>query len=81
MSAILYLLSNVLFLSCVSWQIDDGRADTLLKAILTFCNDNDLPLRNKLAGIGSDGAPVMIGGTSGLAKQLKESVSIVINNL
>ena len=67
-------------MSCVCWQIDDGRADTL-KAMLTFCNDNDLPMRKKLAGIGSDGAPVMIGGTRGLAKQLKESVSIVINNL
>lgn len=58
-------------------QVDDGKADTLLQAVLNFCQQHDLQLADKLAGIGSDGAPVMLGKKGGLAKLIQDSVSIM----
>ena len=54
--------------------MDNGKADTIRQSVVTFCDTNDIGLRNRLAGIGSDGASVMVGRHNGVAMQLKNQV-------
>ena len=51
-------------------HINDGKAETITKAILEYLEKNDIPL-STITGFGSDGANVMVGSTSGVATRLK----------
>ena len=57
----------------------DGKAKTITDSIKEYLKDNDLPL-NKMCGLGSDGAAVMVGVKGGVSALLKVDVSHLINN-
>ncbi|XP_069110144.1 zinc finger protein 862-like [Argopecten irradians] len=59
-------------------DLPDGKADTIMAALETFFRENELPL-NKLIGMGSDGASVMVGRKTGVATQLKTVNPELIN--
>ena len=56
----------------------NGTASTITDAILSYCHMKSLDI-NKLRGFASDGAPVMVGCRTGVAKQLKEASPSLIS--
>ncbi|XP_078000900.1 zinc finger protein 862-like [Glandiceps talaboti] len=77
-----YMVANgdtkVSFLGMI--EVPDGTASTLKNAVTTFADENGIQLTNRLAGFGSDGAAVMVGRKTGVAKQLKQVSSFMIGN-
>ena len=59
-------------------DLPDGKADTIMTALLTFLTEMEVPVR-KLAGLGSDGASVMVGRKTGVATQLRAINPELIN--
>jgi hypothetical protein len=56
----------------------DGRAETIEKALLQFCETAGIDIR-KVMGFGSDGAAVMIGRKSGVSTRLKVHNPLMVN--
>ncbi len=56
----------------------DGKAETIEKALLNFCDKKNIPI-TKIMGFGSDGASVMIGRVSGISTRLKKHNPLMIN--
>ena len=52
----------------------DGTAPSIVVAVCKLCDDLDLDMRNRLCGLGSDGASVMLGVRGGVSKRLKDKV-------
>ena len=51
-------------------HIQDGKAETIEKALISFLDETNIPISNVTA-FGSDGANVMVGRVSGVATRLK----------
>ena len=51
-------------------EVKDGKANTIVTAILEFLQENDLEMR-VVTGLGTDGAATMLGCREGVAVQLK----------
>ena len=58
--------------------LSDGRADTITAALLQCLSDNELPL-DRLCAFGSDGAKVMVGRNNGVAAQLRQRTTHLLN--
>lgn len=50
-------------------NVHNGKADSLVQALLQFFNDKEISI-TKCMGLGSDGAPVMLGRLNGVGAQL-----------
>lgn len=61
-------------------NIPDGTALTIVEAVTKFCDDWNLDINQKLCGLGSDGASVMLGRRGGVATLLKARVPFMIAN-
>lgn len=61
-------------------NIPDGTALTIVEAGTKFCDDWNLDINQKLCGLGSDGASVMLGRLGGVATLLKARVPFMIAN-
>ena len=61
---------------CLLLQLTDGKSTTIVTAATKFCEKHNLHvvIRSQLAGIGSDGANVMVGKANGVATTLKEVI-------
>lgn len=55
-------------------ELPDGTALTIVEAVCKLCEDLNLDMRNRLCGLGSDGASVMLGARGGVSKLLKDRV-------
>ena len=55
-------------------ELPDGTAPSIVAAVCKLCDDLDLDMRNRLCGLGSDGASVMLGVRGGVSKRLKDKV-------
>ena len=55
-------------------ELPDGTALTIVEAVCKLCEDLNLDIRNRLCGLGSDGASVMLGARGGVSKLLKDRV-------
>ncbi|PVD24738.1 hypothetical protein C0Q70_15223 [Pomacea canaliculata] len=52
-------------------EVKDGKADTITQAIMDFLHDVDVPLE-RVSGIGTDGAAVMVGRLNGVVVKLQK---------
>ncbi|PVD35505.1 hypothetical protein C0Q70_02468 [Pomacea canaliculata] len=52
-------------------EVKDGKADTIMDTIMDFLHDVDVPLE-RVSGIGTDGAAVMVGRLNGVGGQLQK---------
>lgn len=68
---------SVSFLEVVNLQ--DGKAQTIANAVIAVLHKHGLPLE-KLIGLGSDGAAVMVGQRNGVAKILKDKTEGLLVN-
>ena len=46
-------------------EVRDGKAETITQAITTFLDDNQIDI-NKVSGLGTDGANIMVGRKTGV---------------
>lgn len=68
--------SHVMFATNV--DVIDGKADTIVAALLGFMHEFGIPI-TKLLGLGSDGAAVMMGRKTGVGKQLKDRNALLLH--
>ena len=52
----------------------DGTAPSIVAAVCKLCDDLNLDMRNRVCGLGSDGASVMHEVCGGVSKRLKDKV-------
>ena len=52
-------------------RIHNGKADKLVQALLKLLEENGISI-TKVQGLGSDGAPVMLGHLNGVGSRLKQ---------
>ena len=53
-------------------ELLDGTAPTIIDAVCKLCEDLNLDMCNRLCGLGSDGASVMLGAHGEVSKLLKD---------
>ena len=66
------------FLSMI--HIHDGTASTIVEALTKFCDEWNLDIKEKLCGLGSNGASVMLGHRGAVAALLKAKAPFLIAN-
>ena len=55
-----------------------GYEATIVEAVCKLCEDLNLDIHNRLCGLGSDGASVMLGVRGGVSKLLKDRVPFLV---
>ena len=59
-------------------ELPDGTAPSIVDAVCKLCEDLNLDMRNRLCGLGSDGASMMLGVRGGVSKRLKDRVPFLV---
>ena len=60
-------------------ELIDGKAETIVSKVCQVCDELQLDLQ-KLCGLGSDGASVMLGVHGGVSTLLKEQTPFLVAN-
>ena len=60
-------------------ELIDGKAETIVSKVCQVCDELQLDLQ-KLCGLGSDGASVMLGVRGGVSTLLKEQTPFLVAN-
>ena len=70
-----YLVNAKVHSSFISiLELPHSTAHTIVEAVCKLCEDLNLDVHNRLCGLGSDGASVMLGVCGGVSKLLKDRV-------
>ena len=70
-----YLINGDVHSSFISvLELSDGTAPSIVAAVCKLCDNLDLDMRNRLCGLGSDAASVMLGVRGGVSKLLKDKI-------
>ena len=60
-------------------ELPDGTASSIVDAVCKLCQNMNLDMHNRLCGLGSDGASVMLG-IRGVSKLLKDRVPFLVSH-
>ena len=59
-------------------EVENGKAETIVNAVLKVLNDHQIPM-DKVIGLGTDGASVMVGRLNGVSTSLRRLNPCLVN--